>query len=140
GQLRTISVKDELSGISAMFNAETDNVSNQGLAIYGLIDGGTEVTFDDGAGFEISVPSGAVDQSQSAFLYLSRPNLALVVRLTSELEALPVGYKLHIEGSPLISNLPYRLSFPIPEGVSLNNPQIGRWDPILLNWTQMGVN
>jgi len=129
-----IAVSDSAAGITAYFNEDNvPDASRRGLWVYSTIrrDENETKTFGDGMGFEVVVPPGAGIQETK--LFLQKPEISSVKRLTPKFESTDIGYYLSIDGS-LNNNVDYILKMPVPSEFVGKPPLVGSWYPETVSW------
>ena len=130
-----VTATDSISKVSAMFNDDSPDRSQHGLAIYAEIrSGGTDTTLvHDGLGFEIKIPPGSLPANTTARIFLNEPRLTPVFRLTPKFELEAVGYNVGVEGS-LDQHGAYLMTFPVPVEFRTQTPTVGVWNSTTIDW------
>jgi len=135
-------VTDSITGISASYNNLALNVSDRGLLISQNVTNDISVTINDSAGFELSIPQGAIPSGNTGTVTLKRPAVPQVKKNSRAYEIHADSYQLTntVEFSPEVTggDLPLSLTLPIPEETRRLNAVIGRWDEETLGWENLG--
>ncbi len=130
-----IGARDNISGLAGYFNAETPDRASRGLKIYGLIKSGvTDTTvFKDGEGFSVAIPPDFLGVGSK--IGLSKQILPPVMRLTTKYESSETGYDIQVETSGTVSTgKVHKVILPIPAGFRIVEPEIGVWNPKIIDW------
>jgi hypothetical protein len=139
GQVR-IFLTDSISGQTTEYNGwQAIPECDRGLSVYHLLTGGSpEMVLRDDGDFQLIIPDSALPPGDSAQIFLRKPSAPPVKRYTPRHQIHGQIYHLQSSGSiPFLQ--PVQIVLPVvPEARSLTT-SIGRWDPLALEWVDVGA-
>ena len=145
-----IFLTDSITGLTAQFNA-SDSLAecDRGLSVFHCLRGDAPgVSVSDRQGFQVNIPDGALSPGDTALIFLRKPPVLEIKRITSgyrvwgqiyDLRAYDHAGRISLSSGDEISLIrPLELALPLDSEACGPQAVVGRWSYQDLEWSPLG--